>query len=145
MIRGSITHPYIIGALAAAGHKARILITDAHYSASTNVNPAAQVVHLNLRPGLPTVTDVLDALAQTIAIEHATVIRATHDARPCVVQDELRERLSDLPDGTVVVEEIERADFYDRSRSHELALCIVTGDTRRFGNVLLTVGVLRTD
>ena len=145
MIRGSITHPYIIGALAAAGHKARILITDAHYSASTNVNPAAQVVHLNLRPGLPTVTDVLDALVQTVPLEHAAVIRASEDARPCVIQDELRERLSALPDGAVALDEIERAEFYDRSRGHEVALCIVTGDPRRFGNVLLTVGVLRTE
>lgn len=145
MIRGSVTHPYILSALASAGHKARILIADGHYSSSTNVNPRAQVVHLNLRPGLPTVTDVFDALAETIAIEHAAVIRASEDALPCVVQDELRARLMGLADGPVPMVEIERADFYDQSRGHELALCIVTGDTRRFGNVLLTVGVLRTE
>lgn len=142
MIRGSITHPDIIGALASAGHKAKILIADGHYSAATNVNPLARVVHLNLRPGLPTVTDVLDALTQTIAIEHAAVIRPAEDAVPCLVQDELRDRLAALPEGAVAVEEIERTDFYAQSRDHAVALCVVTGDTRRFGNLLLTVGVL---
>lgn len=144
MIRGSITHPHIIGALASAGHKAKILIADGHYSAPTNVNPSAQIVYLNLRPDLPTVTEVFDAITQTIAIEHAAVIRASDDALPCVVQDDLRTRLAALPEGGVAIDEIDRAAFYEQCRGHDVALCIVTGDSRRFGNVLLTVGVLRT-
>jgi L-fucose mutarotase len=39
---------------------------------------------------------------------------------------------------------VTRAEFYALARDPNLALCIVTGDTRRFCNALLTVGVDRS-
>jgi L-fucose mutarotase len=37
----------------------------------------------------------------------------------------------------VAVEKVKREEFYQLARSQDLALGIVTGDTRRFGNALL--------
>jgi L-fucose mutarotase len=55
---------------------------------------------------------------------------------------EMPERTSGLvPEGTQT-EFVDRFGFYALARSENLALCIVTGDSRRFANALLTVGVL---
>jgi L-fucose mutarotase len=59
---------------------------------------------------------------------------------PCAVQEEARALIgADAPCRLVT-----RAEFYALARDPNLGLCIVTGDTRRFGNVLLTVGVDRS-
>ena len=46
------------GAPAGRGHADRVLMADANYSCSTNVNPQATLIHLNHRPGLVTVAQV---------------------------------------------------------------------------------------
>ena len=47
---------------------------------------------------------------------------------------------AEIPHRTVA-----REEFYALARSEDLVLCIVTGDTRRFANTLLTVGVNLTE
>src|SRR6266700_2290785 len=46
-------------ALAACGHGGKVLLADANYSHSTNASPRAALIHLNVRPGLVTVDQVL--------------------------------------------------------------------------------------
>jgi L-fucose mutarotase len=57
VLRFPLIHPPLLAALGAAGHggvaRGRVLLADANYSHSTNVSPAATVIHLNLRPGQP--------------------------------------------------------------------------------------------
>jgi L-fucose mutarotase len=60
MLRCPLIHPPLLAALGAAGHGARVLLADANYSHSTNVSPRAALIHLNLRPGLVTVDQVLE-------------------------------------------------------------------------------------
>ena len=74
MLKGPLTHPTLIGALAAAGHGSKVLIADGNYPHSTGAREGAVRIHLNLRPGLPTADDVLDVLAQTIPIEAVAVM-----------------------------------------------------------------------
>jgi L-fucose mutarotase len=136
MINGRIIHPRIIAALAAAGHRSTVLITDAHFAASTAVGSNATLVHLNLEAGSPTVPHVVELVAATIPIEKCT---SMHNPEPDFggVQAEIATILGPA----VPHSELSREDFYTASRSEDLALCIITGDIRRFGNVLLTVGV----
>jgi L-fucose mutarotase len=140
MIMAPITHPDILRALAAAGHKSTVLITDAHYAAATAVGPNAVTVHLNLTAGRPTIPEVLDAVLAMVVVEHATQIQAAPDALPSDVQNAVADALR--PE--VAVEYVERQAFYDLARSEDLALAIVTGDISRFGNVLLRLGALLT-
>jgi L-fucose mutarotase len=140
MITGQLTHPRILSALAGAGHGATVLITDGHYSAATAVGPNAETVYLNLQADFPTVPQVLRAVLGTIRIEKLTRIIPSEDATPCLVHTEIDDL---MPEGTET-EFINRHEFYDLARSQNLALCIVTGDSRRFANALLTVGVLQT-
>lgn len=138
MISARLTHPEMIAALAAAGHGSTVLLTDGYYPARTAVGPNAQTVHLNLTKGTPTVPEVLSVVLETIAVEKATLISPSADALPSVVQEDVR-RL--LPEATPM-EHVGRHDFYALARTPDLALCVVTGDDRRFANVLLTIGVV---
>lgn len=138
MITGQLTHPRIISALAAAGHGATVLITDGHYSAATAVGPNAETVYLNLQADFPTVPQVLSAILCSVHIEKLTRINPSKDATPCLVHTEIDDL---MPKGTEM-EFVDRFEFYDLARSQNLALCVVTGDSRRFANALLTVGVL---
>ncbi|MFJ5958936.1 RbsD/FucU domain-containing protein [Paenarthrobacter sp. NPDC092416] len=139
MITGQLTHPRILSALAAAGHGATVLITDGHYSAATAVGPNAETVYLNLQADFPTVPQVLAVVLGAVHIEKLTRITPSDDAIPCLVHDEI----DDLVPETAETEFVERFEFYDLAKSQNLALCIVTGDSRRFANALLTVGVLQ--
>lgn len=138
MITSTLTHPDIIAALAAAGHGSTVLLTDGHYPAKTAVGVHAQTVHLNLTSGTPAVPEVLKVVLDTIPVEQATLISPSADASPSAVQSEI---LQLLPEN-IPVTHVGRHDFYVLARNHDLALCVVTGDNRRFANVLLTVGVL---
>lgn len=139
MITARLTHPEMMAAFAAAGHGSTVLVTDGHYPAKTAVGPNTQTVHLNLTAGLPTVPEVLSVVLDTIPVERATLISPSADALPSEVQHEI---LQLLPE-PVPVAYVGRQDFYALARSPDLALCVVTGDIRRFANVLLTIGVLR--
>jgi L-fucose mutarotase len=139
MIKGTLTHPDILRALAAAGHGSTVLVTDGHYPVSTAVGPNASTVHLNFEADSPTVPHVLKVVLQSIVVEKATRITPSPDALPCLVHTEIEALLPKDTD----IDFVERFSFYELTRSENLAVCIVTGDSRRFGNTLLTVGVRR--
>ena len=136
MMRGPIKHPDVLAALAGAGHKSTVLIADLNYAAATAVGPRARTVHLGLTAGTPTVPDVLAAVQAAVAIEHATQMSPSEDALPSEVQDEVARVLD------VRVDRVSREEFYELARSADMALAIITGDTRRFGNVLVRLGAI---
>lgn len=136
MLNQRLIHPEILEALGAAGHGARVLITDANYPASTKLGENASLVYLNLAPGIPTVTDVLDALAATIPIEDAAVMEPANGPEPAVF-DEFRQLLPDLE-----LTKFDRFEFYDEASGPDTCLQIVTGEQRIYANLLLTIGVV---
>ncbi len=138
MLRTSLLHPEILGALAGAGHGSQVLIADGNYPCSTGSNPAARRVYLNLSPGLVTATDVLRAIAASIPIEAAHVM-ATADGSEPPIWSEFRELVPD----TVPLQQIERFAFYDAARNPNVCLAIATGEERIYANILLTIGVIR--
>src|ERR1039457_5417658 len=75
MLRFPLIHPPLLAALGATGHGARILIADANYSHSTNISPRADLIHLNVRPGLVTVDQVLEPVLASVPVEAVTVMR----------------------------------------------------------------------
>jgi len=132
-----IIHPLVLDSLARVGHKGQILVTDALYSTSTATGPRARVVHLALTAGAPTVTEVVRSLAGAVAIEELIRMEPESGRRDLEVHSEV-ETL--LPTEDTPRLWVPRADFYARARGGDVALCLATGDTRKFANVLLTVG-----
>jgi L-fucose mutarotase len=138
VLRFPLIHPPLLAALGAAGHGAGVLIADANYSHSTNVSPGAALIHLNLRPGLVSVDDVLEPVLACVPIEAATMMRPDDGSTP-----ESFGRYCELLGPDVPVETLARLDFYARCRQPDLAVCVATGDDRLYANILLTLGYIR--
>lgn len=136
MLKGNLIHPQILAALAGAGHRSQVLISDGNYPHSTKSNPAAELVYLNLAPGLVSVTQVLEALTTLLPIEAAHVMRR-EDGSSVPIWGEF-ERL--LPD--VTVEPLPLFDFYTAAQGPDVCLVIATGEQRQYANLLLTIGVV---
>jgi L-fucose mutarotase len=135
MLKQRLTHPDILEALASAGHGSKVLITDGNYPASTVLGDNAQLVYLNLAPGKPTVTEVLDILLTAVPIEDAAVMTPEEGPEPSIFQ----EFRSLMPD--VVLTKYERFEFYEEASAPDTCLQIVTGEKRIYANLLLTIGV----
>jgi L-fucose mutarotase len=137
MLRTPLIHPEILGALAAAGHGSQVLISDGNFPHATATPPGARRVYLNLSPGRVTVTEVLAAVAATVPLEAATVMRPHDAAEPAV----LAEYRALLPRGTPV-EVVGRLPFYELTRRPDVTLAVATGDQRLYANLLLTIGYI---
>ncbi|HEY1107745.1 MAG TPA: RbsD/FucU domain-containing protein, partial [Opitutaceae bacterium] len=74
MLKTTLTHPEILRVLARAGHHSKILIADGNYPASTKRGPNAEVISLNLSPGVVTVAQVLRALLTAVPVDHVNTM-----------------------------------------------------------------------
>ena len=147
MLKHQLIHPQINEILARAGHHARILIADGNYPASTKIGPAAELVCLNLSPGIVTVAQVLRAVLSAVPIDHVNTMGIPADdpyaqqGEPPVWQ-EFRQVLAqsglDAP-----LEPIQKWQFYEAVDSPDHVLTIQTGDQALWANLLLTIGVRR--
>lgn len=135
MLHHTLIHPLILEAIGAAGHGSRILIADANYPASTKCGDNSELVYLNLRPGTPTVTEVLETLATAIPIEAAHVMMPDDGSEPPIFS-EFRDRLPEQH-----LSPLDRFSFYDEASGPDTCVTIVTGEQRIYANLLLTIGV----
>jgi L-fucose mutarotase len=140
MVLSRLLHPDILSALARAGHGSRVLIADGNFPSATESPAAALKVFLNLRRGLVTVTDVLAVLAETIPIESAIAMEPP-DGKPVGVHAEFKKLLP----GDVIFTSKKRTEFYGEVKSSATTLVIATGEERRFANLLLTIGVVKSN
>ncbi|WP_284746016.1 RbsD/FucU domain-containing protein [Amycolatopsis sp. RTGN1] len=123
--------------MAATGHGSQILIADANYAHATNVHPGADVVYLNLRPGLVGIDDILTSLLDTVPVESVVAMRPDDGSVPACWAG-----YEQLLGPEIPLRPIARLEFYQTCRRPDVALCIASGDTRHYANLLLTVGFL---
>jgi len=147
MIKHPLIHPQITAALARAGHGSRVLISDGNYPHSTARGPNAELVYLNLTPGLVGVCDVLRVLTTAIPIEHAAVMSTNKTGPYAVAGDpDIWPEFRQLLAGTACRGELsplERFAFYDAARGPDVCLTIATGEQKIYANLLLTIGVVQ--
>ena len=137
MLTTQLIHPPLLAALAACGHGSKILIADGNFPSSSVTNGRAEIVHLNVRPGMLSGDEVLDVLLTSVVFESATLMATpTDDVVPA--HQGYRDALGE----EVAIESVDRFAFYDAVRSDDVALVIATGDQRTYANLLLTVGVV---
>lgn len=148
MLKQQLIHPKLNEVLARAGHHARILIADGNYPASTKKGPHAEVVSLNLSPGVVTVAQALRALLSAVPVDHVNTMGIPPDdpyaqkGEP-PVWEEYRRLITDAG-FKLKLEPIPKWDFYEVVNSPDHVLTIQTGDQALWANVLLTMGC-RTD
>jgi L-fucose mutarotase len=145
MLKHQLLHPRINEVLGRAGHHAKVLIADGNYPASTARGPNAELVSLNLSPGLVNCTQTLRALLTAIPVESAhTMMYET--TGPYALQqdppvwDEYRAALREAGLG-LSLQPIEKWEFYKAVATPEHVLTIQTADQQRFANLLLVMGV----
>ena len=144
MLKTQLIHPDILRVLGRAGHHAKILIADGHYPASTKKGAYAELVCLNLAPGLVTASQVLRALLSAVPIDEVNTMGIPADDpyarkgepplwkefRKIMKENGLKSPLTP----------IQKWDFYEAVESRDHVLTIQTGDLALWANVLLTMG-----
>ena len=133
MNKGKCINPCILAAVSRLGHGDRILIADGNYPLASKTADAEKI-WVSLSPGLPTVTDVLDALQSVINVEAAAVMQPAEGPDPEIFAEFTR-MLDGMP-----LERLGRFEFYDECGKPSLRLAIATGEKRTYANILLTVG-----
>jgi len=146
MLKSQLIHPELLAAIGRAGHGSRILIADGNYPASTKLGPNADLVHLNLKPGLVSCTDVLETLVTAVPIEGAAVMETLKEGPYAMTEDPpIWAQFRTILAGAGYagdLEPIERFRFYDEAGTPDVALTIATGEQRIYANLLLTIGVV---
>ncbi len=144
MLKTPLLHPQILAALGAAGHGSKVLLADSNYPASTRLGSNAELVNLNVAPGLVNATELLRLLVATIPIEAAEVMVPDGGAEPDVFAEfrELLKGATTFTSSGVALTAHSRFDFYDAASATDVALTIATGDQRIYANLLLTIGVV---
>jgi len=137
LLKTPLLHPQILDALASAGHGSQVLIADGNYPCSTTAGPNAELVYLNVAPGLVTATDVLRVLVETIPIEAAHVMQTADGTIPPIF-GEFQALVGERPK----LKPLERFAFYDAVGEPTVCLVIATGEQRIYANILLTIGVI---
>jgi L-fucose mutarotase len=145
MLKHHLIHPKISDVLGRAGHHGKVLIADGNYPASSAIGPRAELVSLNLSPGIVTCTQVLRALVSAVPIEAVNTMMY-ESTGPYALQADppvWNEYRAVLAEAGLALElqPIEKWDFYKAVSTPEHVLTIQTADQQRFANLLLTIGV----
>ncbi len=144
MLKHELIHPKINEVLGRAGHHAKVLVADGNYPASTKRGPNAELVCLNLSPGLVTVAQVLRAVISAVPVDALNTMGIPADdpyaqkGEPPVwteYRQILRSARLKLP-----LEPIQKWQFYEAVQSPDHVLTIQTADQALWANVLLTLG-----
>src|SRR5437588_9942833 len=145
MLRHKLIHPKINEVLGRAGHHAKVLIADGNYPSSSAIGPRAELVSLNLMPGVVNCTQVLEAILSAIPIEAANTMMYEKTGPYALTEDppvwsQYRAAIK-AAKVNVELQPIEKWDFYKAVATNDHILTIQTADQQRFANLLLTIGV----
>lgn len=145
MLKHQLIHPEINAILGRAGHHGKVLIADGNYPASSTLGPNAQLVSLNLSPGIVTCTQVLKALLSGAPFEAANTMMYQTTGPYALSEDppvwnQYRDAFAEAGSG-LELEPIEKFAFYEAVATSDHVLTIQTADQGLFANLLLTIGV----
>ena len=134
MLKSGCINPEIMKVLSLCGHGDKILIADGNYPLDSKSGNAPKV-YLGVSSGIPTVTQVLEALLGNIVVEKAEVMLPGDGSTP-----EIFPEFEKALDG-MKLDALGRYEFYDACCTEGVRLAISTGEKRTFANILITVGV----
>lgn len=145
MLNHQLIHPQINAVLGQAGHHSTVLIADGNYPASNKKGPNAEVISLNLMPGVINCNQALQAVLSAVAVEAVQTMMYETTGQYALTEDppvwnDYRQTIKSMGIN-LELEPIEKWAFYDAVSTPDHVLTIQTADQQRFANVLLTIGV----
>ena len=145
MLKHQLIHPKINEIIGRAGHHGKILIADGNYPASSKKGPGAELVCLNLMPGVVTCTQVLQAVLSAVPVEAINTMMYETEGPYALpgdppVWDQYRAAIK-AAGLNLALGPIEKWAFYDAVSTVDHILTIQTADQQRYANILLTIGV----
>ena len=130
--------PELLAALHSMGHGDELVLADAHY-------PGASQARLALRADGLRTDELLEAILPLLVIDTyvedplVTMAPAPGDALDPAVERSFRELLDRFQPGLPPLARLERRAFYERARgAFEI---VVTGDVRKYANLIVAKGV----
>jgi len=140
MLKGisPLLSPELLAVLCAMGHSDEIVLADAHFPGETMGQ------HVIRADGL-LIPDLLDAVLPLFEldsyVDHPAVMMAAEpgDTLDDSVIATYQSKLEKYAPGTPKIEHIGRFEFYDRAQ--QAFAVVMTGDTGKYGNILLKKGV----
>lgn len=146
MLNTPLLHPEILRILATAGHHSKVLIADGNYPAANKRGPGAELISLQLSPGIPSVADVFAAVIGAVQVDEVNTMGIDRDdpyaaatpGDPPVWAD-YRRILQDAGSPCALTP-IVKWDFYEAVASADHVLTIQTAETQPWANLLLTIG-----
>ncbi|MFN0068984.1 MAG: RbsD/FucU family protein [Limisphaerales bacterium] len=144
MLKHQLIHPRINEILGRAGHHAKVLVADGNYPASTKKGPHAEMVCLNLAPGIVTVAQALRAILSAVPVDQVNTMGIPPDDPYAQLGEppawaEFR-RLAAEAGVASPLTPISKWAFYQAVESPDHVLTVQTGDQALWANVLLTLG-----
>lgn len=145
MLRHKLIHPQINAILGAAGHHSTILIADGNYPASSKRGPRAELISLNLMPGVPTCNQVLEAILSAVPIETIQTMQTEKSGPYALIGEppvwEDYHNTIKAAGLNLTLQPIDKWAFYDAVATDDHVLTIQTADQQRYANILLSIGV----
>ena len=133
MLTTKCIHPGIMKALSLCGHGSKVLIADGNYPLAQK-SGEAEKIYLGLMAGVPTVTEVLEAIHSVAEIEKAEVMLPEDGSTPEIFAEFEKELGLELCG-------LGRYEFYDAGSAPDVVFAVSTGEKRIFANILITIGV----
>jgi L-fucose mutarotase len=145
MLKHLLIHPKINEIIGRAGHHGKILIADGNYPASSKKGPNAEIVSLNLMPGVVTCDQVLKAVLSAVPIEKIETMMTETSGPYALTGDPpvwaLYQETIGQAGLPLKLEPIEKWAFYEAVITDDHVLTIQTADQQRYANILLSIGV----
>jgi L-fucose mutarotase len=99
--------------------------------------PTNKKVSLNFAPGMLRVTYILTVLKDFIPFEAAIVMEPLDES-----QQTIHSKFEEILGTDVSLKKLKRFEFYEEVKSNDICIEIATGESRRFINILLIIGVV---
>lgn len=140
MLKGisPLLSPELLAELCRMGHGDELILADAHFPGHTFNDNVIRADGLKIPELLDAILPLfeLDAYVDCPLAMMAAVKGDTLDP---TVEQSYRLPIDNHAPGTAAVARIDRFDFYDRAR--DAYLVVMTGETAKYGNILLKKGV----
>ena len=130
--------PELLSILHRMGHGDEIVLADAHFPGETHAKRILRADGLKIPPLLDAILPlfVLDGYVDSPLIMMAAV---PGDQLDPTVESSYREMVDRHWPATPPIQHIDRFDFYDRAR--QAFAILMTGETAKYGNIILKKGV----